>query len=616
MDLETAQTTTTTKLPILKQGEYDMWRLRIEQYFQALKDCKSAGYLSTNEVNIAYGVNTANTQVSPPNTKVSTPSTQDSIANLSDATIYAFLASQPNESQLIHEDLVQIHEDDLKEMYLKWQSYMADDEVPTNMALMAFLDSEELQHPEFKGYGPKTSNSVSEYISNEVKESTNAPLVKELVLDDKLEKKIVFPTVTKIEFVRPKQQEKPVRKPVKYAKMYRLTAITIKGKEWPTAVNIAWSNSAVVNVVRANQINVAKALACWVWRPTELYRESITLKKHNYGHPQKVQEYQRYVDSGCSRHMTGNMSYLSDFKEFNGGYVTFGGGANDGRIIGKGTIKTGILVWLTEFCDKHNMVSYIKKPTGSEGFQDIVDFLNGSHIRTVDNGEQEITATVDGKEFTVTEASVRRHLQLADANEEGEGSGHPTEPQPPPSTAQPTNEEPIPNEWDDRVERATTTAASLDAEQASGNINRTQSMAMPNVPLPQGIGAGRSPRRRRAVSTGSGGISTASRLFSTAEESVSTAGASMLVSIVGMVQEVNISIPSPVAVKDKVKGKMEESKDEQTKRTKLQQEQDRLGHEVVVRLQEELDEEERQRMTRVHEAAQSFNEEEWENIRA
>ncbi|GKD33886.1 hypothetical protein Tco_1249395 [Tanacetum coccineum] len=34
MDLETTQTTTTTKLPILKQGEYDMWRLRIEQYFQ------------------------------------------------------------------------------------------------------------------------------------------------------------------------------------------------------------------------------------------------------------------------------------------------------------------------------------------------------------------------------------------------------------------------------------------------------------------------------------------------------------------------------------------------------------------------------------------------------
>ncbi|GJU24775.1 hypothetical protein Tco_1163396 [Tanacetum coccineum] len=86
------------------------------------------------------------------------------------------------------------------------------------------------------------------------------------------------------------------------------------------------------------------------------------------------------------------------------------------------------------------MVAYLKKPTGSEGFQEIVDFLNGSHIRyvlttnptnyvslikkfwqtatvrIVDNGEQEITATVDGKELTVTEASVRRHLQLADAD--------------------------------------------------------------------------------------------------------------------------------------------------------------------------------------------------------
>nr|GEZ37249.1 hypothetical protein [Tanacetum cinerariifolium] len=105
-------------------------------------------------------------------------------------------------------------------------------------------------------------------------------------------------------------------------------------------------------------------------------------------------------------------------------------------------------------------------------------------------------------------------------------------------------------------------------------------------------------RRRRPVSTGSGGISIASRLFSIAEESVSIVGASMTVSTAGMVQEVNISIPSPVAVKDKGKGKMEESEDERTKRTKLQQEQDRLGHEAAVGLKEELDEEKRQRMAR------------------
>ncbi|GJZ57037.1 hypothetical protein Tco_0612531, partial [Tanacetum coccineum] len=80
---------------------------------------------------------------------------------------------------------------------------------------------EEFQQHEFEGYGPKTSKSVSEDISNEVREYPDAPLVKELVLDDKLKKKTVFPTVVKIEFVRPKQQEKPVRKLVKYAKMYR-----------------------------------------------------------------------------------------------------------------------------------------------------------------------------------------------------------------------------------------------------------------------------------------------------------------------------------------------------------------------------------------------------------
>ncbi|GJT94666.1 putative ribonuclease H-like domain-containing protein [Tanacetum coccineum] len=47
-----------------------------------------------------------------------------------------------------------------------------------------------------------------------------------------------------------------------------------------------------------------------------------------------------FVDSGCSRHMTGNIAYLLDFKEFDGGYVAFRGGAYGGRITGKGTLKT------------------------------------------------------------------------------------------------------------------------------------------------------------------------------------------------------------------------------------------------------------------------------------
>nr|GFB95823.1 hypothetical protein [Tanacetum cinerariifolium] len=61
---------------------------------------------------------------------------------------------------------------------------------------------------------------------------------------------------------------------------------------------------------------------------------------HSTGYPQQVHEDQGYVDSGCSRHFIGNMSYLLDFKEFNRGYVTFRGGANGGRITSKGTIHT------------------------------------------------------------------------------------------------------------------------------------------------------------------------------------------------------------------------------------------------------------------------------------
>ncbi|GKE95871.1 hypothetical protein Tco_1580726 [Tanacetum coccineum] len=69
---------------------------------------------STNEVNTAYGVSTANTQVSLASTQGSSASTQVSTANLSDDTVYAFLASQPNGSQLVYEDLEQIHENDIE----------------------------------------------------------------------------------------------------------------------------------------------------------------------------------------------------------------------------------------------------------------------------------------------------------------------------------------------------------------------------------------------------------------------------------------------------------------------------------------------------------------------
>nr|GEY95208.1 hypothetical protein [Tanacetum cinerariifolium] len=50
------------------------------------------------------------------------------------------------------------------------------------------------------------------------------------------------------------------------------------------------------------------------------------------GNPQHALKDKGVIDSGCSRHITGNMSYLSDFKELNGGYVAFGGNPKGGKI--------------------------------------------------------------------------------------------------------------------------------------------------------------------------------------------------------------------------------------------------------------------------------------------
>ncbi|GJS55029.1 putative ribonuclease H-like domain-containing protein [Tanacetum coccineum] len=82
---------------------------------------------------------------------------------------------------------------------------------------------------------------------------------------------------------------------------------------------------------------------------------------------------QGVIDSGCSRHTTVNMSYLTDYEEIDGAYVAFGGNPKGGKIIGKGTIKTGNLDFenvyfvrelkfnlfsVSQMCDKKNSVLF------------------------------------------------------------------------------------------------------------------------------------------------------------------------------------------------------------------------------------------------------------------
>ncbi|GJU35381.1 ribonuclease H-like domain-containing protein [Tanacetum coccineum] len=72
----------------------------------------------------------------------------------------------------------------------------------------------------------------------------------------------------------------------------------------------------VLSAVKGNKRNNVKASACWVWRPKH--------KVLDHGNPQQDLKDKRVIDNGCSRHMTGNRSYLTDYKEIDGGFVAFG----------------------------------------------------------------------------------------------------------------------------------------------------------------------------------------------------------------------------------------------------------------------------------------------------
>ncbi|GJX18441.1 hypothetical protein Tco_0221118 [Tanacetum coccineum] len=74
----------------------------------------------------------------------------------------------------------------------------------------------------------------------------------------------------------------------------------------------------VVSNAEGKRENAVKSSACWICRPI------------GKGNPQYTLQDQEIFDSGCSRHMTGNKSFLTDFQEIDGGFVAFGGNPKGG----------------------------------------------------------------------------------------------------------------------------------------------------------------------------------------------------------------------------------------------------------------------------------------------
>ncbi|GJT39008.1 hypothetical protein Tco_0938873 [Tanacetum coccineum] len=138
MELENSQNNALAKLPMLKLGEYEMWEIRIKQYFQ-IQDYALWEVIENGNSWVPIPVTATETGPST-GLKMTVPSTaEEKICKKNDVKARSLLLmALPNEHQLtfdhiclsiqsttkcpqlVHEDLEQLHDDNLEEMDLKW----------------------------------------------------------------------------------------------------------------------------------------------------------------------------------------------------------------------------------------------------------------------------------------------------------------------------------------------------------------------------------------------------------------------------------------------------------------------------------------------------------------
>ncbi|GJR25562.1 putative ribonuclease H-like domain-containing protein [Tanacetum coccineum] len=286
---------------------------------------------------------------------------------------YEVSTVSPNVNTASPQDLEQIHEDDLEAMDLKWHLSLLSmrekryfqrtgKKIFINVNDTVGYDKSKFRNQDNTrkhGNNEDTSSNVMLAIDgvgfdwSDMAEEQGKPLMDDKGFVDSgclrhMTGNIAYLSDFKkfdgVNTAHPKSIVFSAKPMLRFSKTAQSTAQAVNTTR-PKAVKTARPNSAVVNVVRVNQENAGK--------------------------PQ--QDDTGFVDSGCSRHMTGNIAYLLDFKEFDRGYVTFGGGAHGGRISSKGTLKTDSLDFedvyfvnelkfnlfsVSQMCDKKNYVLF------------------------------------------------------------------------------------------------------------------------------------------------------------------------------------------------------------------------------------------------------------------
>nr|GEU32681.1 hypothetical protein [Tanacetum cinerariifolium] len=212
------------------------------------------------------------------------------VDNLSDAIIYSFFASQSNSPQLDNDDLKQIYVDDLEELDLKWQ-----------MAMLTMRERRFLQRTR-RNLGGNGTTSIGFDLSKVECYNCHGR--------GHFARKCMSPRDTRHKDTQ--RRNVPVENSTSNALVSQCDGVG--SYDWSFQVDEEPINYALM-----------------------AFTSSSSSSSDNEGNPQYALKDNGVIDSGYSRHMTGNISYLSDFEEINGGYVVFDGNPKGGKITGKDT---------------------------------------------------------------------------------------------------------------------------------------------------------------------------------------------------------------------------------------------------------------------------------------
>ncbi|GJR71417.1 putative ribonuclease H-like domain-containing protein [Tanacetum coccineum] len=193
----------------------------------------------------------------------------------------------------------------------------------------------------------RSNVSTARSISTVRPVSTARPLASKIAQSNS----VIRPYHPRLDIVRPKSSNSPIKRSYFTQPIYRPKDLKPDVKTFGVNNMTTVRTRAVVSKGKVDNV----------------------LKKAKWGNPEILLQDHAVVDSGCSSHMTGNKAYLSDYEDFNGGFVAFGSDPKGGKITGKGKIKTANLDFddvyfvdelkfnlfsVSQMCDKKNSVLF------------------------------------------------------------------------------------------------------------------------------------------------------------------------------------------------------------------------------------------------------------------